>query len=206
MIAVSASGFAGCAHVDIASHINKQPAIPVPVPKIKIDEPASMMALKYLSNQDVPKLDVIRGLDEYWNKAAVPVEGGAIPARLIVEAKSGGPRQWNALISNELIAIFTAGALFLFGVPTGWDTQLVTFTIELDGHEYKATAQAKCLAGLYYPDDPGPCAFSRALTDAVRQVARQVGDAYMGVVQGGLVPPDTTGGFMVGRTDAGVMK
>lgn len=159
VIAVSVSGLAGCAHVDIASHINKQPGIQVPVPRIRIDEPASMMALKYLSNTDVPKLDVIRGLDEYWNKAAVDVQGGAIPARLIVEAKSGGPRQWNALISNELIAIFTAGALFLFGVPTGWDSQLVTFTLELDGREYKATAQGKCFAGLYYPDDPGPCAF-----------------------------------------------
>lgn len=186
IVLAALAGGAGCAHVDVAAHMNKQAPIPVAVPRIKIDEPASMMALKYLSEADVNKLDVIRGLDEFWNKASVVVDGRVIPARMIVEAKSSGNRSLNALISNELIAIFTAGALFLFGVPTGWDTQMVTFTMELDGKEYKATAQGKCLAGLYYPSDPGPCAFSKALTEAVRQVSRQVAEAYMGVVQMGL--------------------
>lgn len=183
IIAAAASGALGCAHVDVASHMNRQAPLPVAVPRIKIDEPASLMALKYLSAADVPKLDVVRGLDEFWNKTSVTLDGNAIPARMIIEAKSAGQRSWNALVSNELIALMTGGALFLFGVPTAWDTEMVTFTLEMDGHEYRATAQAKCFAGLYYPGDPGPCAFSRALTEAVRQVSRQVAEAYINVIQ-----------------------
>jgi len=174
----AAVGGAGCAHVDVVAAINRQPALSNRVPRIRIDEPASMMALKYLVESDVNKLDVVAGLDQYWNGASVLVNGSPIPARFIVESKSTQGRGMNAMVSNELIILFTGGVLFLFGVPTAWDTQMVTFTLEFGGHEYKATAQGKCYAGLYYPGDPGPCAFSRALAEAVRLVARQVADAW----------------------------
>jgi len=209
VLAVAASGAAGCAHVDIAAHINKQSPVPVTVPRIMIDEPASLTAFKYLSAADAPRTEVIRGMDQFWNKGSVPVDGQTLPARVIVESRSTGPRSMNSLVSNELIALFTAGALFLFGVPTAWDTQMVTVTIEIDGREYRATGQGKCFAGLYYPSDPGPCALSKGLTEALRLISVEVSAVYAGRIQP--VPTfdpaaGSTGGLLVRPLDGAAVE
>lgn len=164
----------GCAHVDVAAHMLKQPPVKADgLPRIKIDEAASLLVVKYMTSEEIPKQDVIRTVNTIWNQKAVG-EGEGVPSRVIIEAKSSGPRSAKAFLTNELVALYTGGVLFLFGVPTAWDAQTVTFRIQIGNKEYVGTETGKCWANMYKPADPGPCAFSKALTGAIRRVAEDV--------------------------------
>lgn len=165
----------GCAHVDVAQHMLSQPPIRADgLPKIKIDEGASLMVMKHISSGEAVKQDVVRTVNAIWNQKAAATDGEGSPARVIIESKSMNNRGVSAIISNELIALYTGGVLFLFGVPTAWDTETVTLRIQIGQKEYVATDTAKCFANMYQPKDPAPCAFSKALTGALRRVAEDV--------------------------------
>ena len=139
----------GCAHVDVAQHMLKQPPINANgLPRIKIDEAASLMVAKYLSSEDVPKQDVIRAANTIWNQKAANVDGDGVPARIIIEAKSRNARHLNAFLTNELVALYTGGVLFLFGVPTAWDTETVTLRLQIGQKEYVGSDTAKCWANM----------------------------------------------------------
>lgn len=165
----------GCAHVDVAQHMLSQPAIKVDgLPRIKIDEAASLMVLKHISSAEAPKQDVVRTVNAIWNQKSVASEGDGAPARVIIEGKSLNSRGSAAIISNELIALYTGGSFFLFGIPTAWDTESVTLRLQIGPKEYVATDTGKCWANMYQPKDPAPCAFSKALTGALRRIADDV--------------------------------
>ena len=163
-----------CATVNYREHMVKQPAIPSKgIPPISIDEAASMIAIRpnkpvSMDASDYSRSDILNGIEAYWNRYAGP--GNKVKARIIISSTVDYHVAF--VVLPILLSYFTFGTVLVFGLPVDRATANASVTIDLGDKRIRGSGYGSCYAGMYYPGDPEQCAFSKAVTDAVRNAVR----------------------------------
>ena len=166
-----------CATINYREHMVKQPAIPSKgLPPISIDDAASMIAISpngelpmAIEASDYSRSDILDGIEAYWNRYAGP--GNKVKARIIISSKINSHFMFKWL--PAFLGGFTLGTALVLGLPTDRATANASVTIDLGDKLIGGSGHGSCYAGMYYPGDPDQCAFSKAVTDAVRNAVRR---------------------------------
>lgn len=157
---------AGCASIDYRAHMLTQERVMGPsLPRINVDVPASSMVLSYVAGADgsFDRDSVLRGFEDYWNSCAAGSD--AVPAKITI----------NGVLSDNYLWLALYGGIFsIYGVPTMSSSADLQIEVTTPVTSYRSNGSGSCYAGAFYPGDPAQCAFSKALTEAVRQLAMRL--------------------------------
>lgn len=162
-IAVFILFFTNCQRINYTSHMKDQSeTIFTPHPPIKFDYQACKMSLSFKNEYQnlYDRNTILAAVETYWNQTST-VDEKSVPARV----KIAGAIRENYL---WLFSVFAYGVPSLFGMPVASSSADLEITMEAGGVFYKGSGFGKCYAGIYYPGDPSQCAFSKAVTAALR--------------------------------------
>jgi len=152
----------------------EQPAIPSKgLPPISIDDAASMIAinpkeekLAAIETSNYSRSDILDGIEAYWNNHAT--SGKKLTARILISSSINSHNYYELVYILEFTWPY-----FIFGGPAGHATAIANVVIDFGGKRITGSGKGSCYAGMYYPGDPEQCAFSKAVTDAVRNAVRR---------------------------------
>lgn len=143
------------------------------LPRITINPEASSVQLTYLdrNNREIPdqksifsKLEVLSGIEAYWNYLAVTTLAWPTTVRITGEVQKG---------YLPLLQIWALGIPFLFGSPAAMAEASVEVHITVGEEVFSDEGYGYCVAGMYYPQDPSQCAMAKATAAAIRKAVRR---------------------------------
>ncbi len=168
----AASLGAGCAELRIATHMpGLEPMGLAGRQRIRVDREASVLALKGDARPKTEALEVYQredlfgAIEAFWNRG-LP-EGEAQPVRVgVFGGNANNSLFW--LIAAEITTGFVS---LLLGWPSMQYSADVRVVLEFpDGRRQEARGSGTCYAGIFYPGDPEPCALSKAVAAALREL------------------------------------